>query len=406
MTVLYAFVIIRTGAVSVLPSSLTDRAVDQPQLSGGAVESVPIDLLLALREVTDPRARRGRRHDVVAVLGVAVCAVLAGARSYIAIAEWARDLTPTVRGRLGLGRRPPCESTLRRVLQTVDAAESDHVVSAWLAARSSSSSSTVRAAAPRRVIALDGKSARGARHAGGRAVHLLSSLRHRHRRGPGTGCGGWKDQRDQSIRPVAGPDRHRRCPHDRGRVAHQRAHVTYLTGRGAHYLLTVKANQPTLLRQLKALPWKQVPVADTTTDKAHGRQEQRTVKLTAVTAGIGFPHAALALQITRRSRPLTGGRWRTETVHAITDLTAEHTTAAELADALRGHWGIENRLHWVRDVSYGEDLSQVRTGHGPAVMATLRNLAISLLRRAGATNIAAACRHLSRHPARVLPMIM
>ncbi len=130
------------------------------------------------------------------------------------------------------------------------------------------------------------------------------------------------------------------------------------------------------------------------------------MKLTAVTAGIGFPHAALALQITRRSRPLTGGRWRTETVHAITDLTAEHTTAAELADALRGHWGIENRLHWVRDVSYGEDLSQVRTGHGPAVMATLRNLAISLLRRAGATNIAAACRHLSRHPARVLPMIM
>jgi len=175
MTVLYAFVIIRTGAVSVLPSSLTDRAVDQPQLSGGAVESVPIDLLLALREVTDPRARRGRRHDVVAVLGVAVCAVLAGARSYIAIAEWARDLTPTIRGRLGLGRRPPCESTLRRVLQTVDAAESDHVVSAWLAARSSSSSSTVRAAAPRRVIALDGKSARGARHAGGRAVHLLSA---------------------------------------------------------------------------------------------------------------------------------------------------------------------------------------------------------------------------------------
>jgi predicted transposase YbfD/YdcC len=186
----------------------------------------------------------------------------------------------------------------------------------------------------------------------------------------------------------------------------QRAHVTYLTGRGARYLLTVKANQPTLLRQLKALPWNDIPVADTSTDKAHGRREQRTVKLTAVSAGIGFPHAALALQITRRSRPLAGGRWRTETVYAITDLTAEQATAAELADAARAHWGIENRLHWVRDVSYGEDLSQVRTGHGPAVMATLRNLAISLLRAAGATNIAAACRHLSRHPARVLPMIM
>ncbi len=186
----------------------------------------------------------------------------------------------------------------------------------------------------------------------------------------------------------------------------QRGHVGYLTGRGAHYLLTVKANQPTLLAQLRALPWNDVPVAEATTDKAHGRHERRTLKLTAVTAGIGFPHAALALQITRRSRPLRGGRWHTETIYAITDLTADQTNPAEVADAARGHWGIENRLHWVRDVSFGEDLSQVRTGHGPAVMATLRNLAISLLRTAGATNIAAACRHLSRHPARVLPMIM
>ncbi len=112
------------------------------------------------------------------------------------------------------------------------------------------------------------------------------------------------------------------------------------------------------------------------------------------------------MQITRRSRPLAGGRWRTETVYAITDRTPELTSSTELADASRAHWGIENRLHWVRDVTYAEDLSHIRTGHGPAVMATLRNLAISLLRTAGVTNIAAACRHLSRHPARVLPMIM
>jgi predicted transposase YbfD/YdcC len=406
MTVLYAFVITRTGAVSVFVSSLIDRAADQPHLSGGDPEPVPADLLLALRAVNDPRARRGRRHDVVAVLGAAVCAVLAGARSYIGIAEWARDLTPTVRARLGLGRRPPSEATIRRVLQGVDAAELDRVVSTWLAARSALNSAVSQPARPRRVIALDGKSARGARHAGGRAVHLLAAF--------GTGNGSVLGQTvvDGKTNEISafGPLL------DRIDIAGaiitadalhtQRAHVAYLAGRGAHYLLTVKANQPTLLRQVKALPWNDVPVADTTTDKAHGRQEQRTLKLTTVAAGIGFPGAALALQITRRSRPLRGGRWRTETVYAITDLTAEQTTPVELADALRAHWGIENRLHWVRDVSFGEDLSQVRTGHGPAVMATLRNLAISLLRNAGATNIAAACRHLSRHPARILPMIM
>lgn len=182
--------------------------------------------------------------------------------------------------------------------------------------------------------------------------------------------------------------------------------MDYLTGRVAHYLLTVKANQPTLLAQLRALPWTDVPVADQTSDHGHGRSETRTVKVTAVGVGIGFPEARLALQIQRRSRRAGSRRWRTETVYAITDLTLEQTSAAQLADALRAHWGVENRLHWVRDLTFTEDLSQIRTGHGPAVMATLRNLAISLHRQAGASNIATACRTVSRHPNRPLAMIM
>lgn len=244
----------------------------------------------------------------MAVLGLAVCAVLAGARSYLAIAEWAGDLTPTVRARLGLGRRPPCEATIRRVLQAVDAAELDRVVSTWLAARSSRSAPSALPPGPRRVIALDGKTARGARHAGGRAVHLLSAF--------DTHTGGVLGQTvvDGKTNEISafGPLLDRiditGTIITADALHTQRGHVNYLIGRGAHYLLTVKANQPKLLRQLKALPWNQVPVADTTTDKAHGRQEQRTLKLTAITAGIGFPHAALALQITRRRRPLTGGR--------------------------------------------------------------------------------------------------
>ena len=89
----------------------------------------------------------------------------------------------------------------------------------------------------------------------------------------------------------------------------------------------------------------------------------------------------------------------------MTDLAWDQTTPAELADTLRAHWGIENRLHWVRDVVFAEDLSQVRTGHSPQVMATLRNLAVSLHRLTGATIIAVATRHLSRHPNRILPLL-
>ena len=105
------------------------------------------------------------------------------------------------------------------------------------------------------------------------------------------------------------------------------------------------------------------------------------------------------------ARPSTTRKWHTETIYAITDLDYGHIRADQLADALRGHWGIENRLHWIRDVVFAEDHSQIRTGTGPAVMATLRNLAVSLHRLNGAANIAAACRHVSRHPNRVLPLL-
>ncbi|MHB1615013.1 MAG: transposase [Actinomycetes bacterium] len=183
-------------------------------------------------------------------------------------------------------------------------------------------------------------------------------LRHRHRGGPRARRRRWKDQRDQPP-----------------------------TSRSAHRVA------------LGASPGR----------RPHRRQEprgveERIVKLTAAAAGIAFPGAALAIRTTRRRKPLPGGKWRTETVHAITDPTHGQTRPAQLADAARAHWGIENRLHWVRDVTFDEDRSQIRTGHGPAVMATLRNLAISLHRTAGATAIARACRTVSRHPNRVLPL--
>jgi predicted transposase YbfD/YdcC len=185
----------------------------------------------------------------------------------------------------------------------------------------------------------------------------------------------------------------------------QHRHADYLIGRGAHYVLTVKRNQPNLHRGLRALPWATIPVVDLTHDKGHGRIESRAVKLTSVTAGIGFPQARLAIQITRRRRSLTSRKWRTETVYAITDMTYREIRADQIADAIRGHGGIENRLHWIRDVIFAEDHSQIRTGADPAVMAILRNLTVSLHRLAGAANIAATCRHVSRHPNRVLPLL-
>jgi hypothetical protein len=102
-------------------SSLIPSLTDHVHTVAEAVDGVPDSLLEALAAVGDPRARRGVRHRFTAILGVAVCAVLAGARSYVAIAEWAGDLPPAVRLRLGIGRRrPPSESAIRRCLQRID----------------------------------------------------------------------------------------------------------------------------------------------------------------------------------------------------------------------------------------------------------------------------------------------
>ena len=186
----------------------------------------------------------------------------------------------------------------------------------------------------------------------------------------------------------------------------QRGHATYLAGRGAHFLLTVKRNQPGLFAQLAALPWRQVPVADETRERGHGRDERRTLKATAVAAGLVFPHAAQAIQIVRRRRVSRKKKWSRETVYAVTSLAAVQASPAELAAIIRGHWMIEDRLHWVRDMDYDEDRSQVRTASAPRVMATLRNLAITILRLAGHASIAAALRHHARRPDRPLRTIM
>ena len=186
----------------------------------------------------------------------------------------------------------------------------------------------------------------------------------------------------------------------------QTGHAEYLHKRGAHYVLTVKGNQKTLRNQLAALPWSTVPDGHRETDNSHGRRVTRTYKVVTIAAGIGFPHAAQAVRITRtRKRKGSTKRATTETVYAITSLTAEQAQPAELASYIRGHWHLENKLHWVRDVTMGEDPSRARTGGGPRMMAGLRNLAISLLRLAGHHNIAQALRHNARKSNRAVKLV-
>jgi hypothetical protein len=124
-----------------------------------------------------------------------------------------------------------------------------------------------------------------------------------------------------------------------------------------------------------------------------------------VPATVRFPHVAQVFTLTRHTTDLAGGHPRTEVAYGVTSLDAARADPARLAMLVRGQWEIENRAHWVRDVTFGEDASQVRAGHGPQVMATLRNLAISLLRLAGQRNIARGVRWAGRDPTRAFGLL-
>jgi predicted transposase YbfD/YdcC len=347
-------------------------------------------------QVPDPRKRRGVRHAVATVLTLAQCAVLAGARSLVAISEWAADADRNALSGHGIDPQValPSESTIRRTLAGVDADGLDRQVAAWMATR-------VGDVAGRRVIAVDGKTMRGARR-DGHAPHLVAALDQRTGAVLGQLAVAAASNEIPALRDLLATMDITGAVITADAIHCQRETATHITDRGGHYLLTVKANQPALRERLKNLPWAHVP-AVTAVSTSHGRRVRRTVKTLEAPGWVDFPGSAQVIQI-RRTRTVNG-RKHIEVVYAICSLAMTDAQPAAIAAWIQGHWGIENQLHWVRDVVFDEDRHQLRAGNGPQVMATLRNTAISVHRLTGRKKIAAALRHHhgdSRRPIELL----
>jgi len=181
--------------------------------------------------------------------------------------------------------------------------------------------------------------------------------------------------------------------------------------RGGFYVMIVKANQPQLYEDITTIFAEPEMVADTfthaeTLDSGHGRVERR--RLTASTALVGFntwPGLQQVFAVERRIITKKTGECRTETAYGVTNLAAQQTTPDHLLQYVRQHWHIETKSHWVRDVTFDEDRSQVRTASIPQTLAALRCAMIGLLRCAGATNIAAACRYYAAQPRAALTLL-
>jgi predicted transposase YbfD/YdcC len=368
------------------------------------------DLRRYLAVVPDPRKRRGVRHTICSILVIAAAAVCAGARSFVAIGEWAADAPQRVLALLGARRDPrrgrylaPDEATVRRALQTVDADAVDAAIGTWLGKQDTRTPG--RDGAPGPAIAVDGKTLRGTCGRDGTGgVHLLAAMTH------AAGTVVAQAQVDGKTSEVAwfAPLLDRVDLAEAVVTADAlhtvRGHARYLAARGADYVFIVKENQHRLYELLDGLAWQQAPLYSATS-VGHGRRERRTIQVLPVPENVKFPCAAQAFLVERYVVDSATGKTSAVAVLGITSLTPNKADPARLASLVRGHWKIENRLHWVRDVTYGEDASQVRTGAAPRVMASLRNLAISALRQKGHTNMAAALRATARDAIRPLTLL-
>ena len=251
-------------------------------------------------------------------------------------------------------------------------------------------------------VSVDGKTLRGALQSDGRAVHLLSAMTHAERVVIAQQEVDHKSNEIKAFRPLLADLDLTDCLVTADAMHAQRDHARFLVEeKHADFLLFVKENQPNLCNEMYCLAPERFAEPYTEVCKGHGRIETRTIAVAATPDGlVEFPHVGAVVRIDREVADAKTGQLRwTETAWAVTSASPQRAGPPRLLAASRQHWGIENGLHWVRDATMGEDASKVRAASAPRALAIMRNLAISVLRLAGATNIAQALRKTSRRPA-------
>ncbi|WP_146064961.1 ISAs1 family transposase, partial [Streptomyces sp. SM1] len=165
---------------------------------------------------------------------------------------------------------------------------------------------------------------------------------------------------------------------------------------GAHFVLVVERNQPALWEACRSIPWSEVTARHKESEVGHGRRETRVVQAVTWTS-LAFPHVKQVARIIRHRTDRATGKRTRETVYLITDLSASEAAPEVLGRYARGHWGVENKIHYVRDVTFGEDASRIRSGHGPQNASTLRSVAMNYLRTMS-SSIADAKRQIALSP--------
>jgi predicted transposase YbfD/YdcC len=369
-------------------------------------------LLDMLKSMPEPRGRRGRQYALEFILAVCIVATLGGAKNCREIATCAAGMPESLLRELGARQdwfsrrwKFPCSGTIRLVLARIDAAALDKITGGWLLAQARKNRKGDENA--EWVIAVDGKVMRGAWTSENEKVTMFSAMLH---------------EESVTIAQVRVPDYTNETTQVRAlaRAAGipggesalftmDAAHVSKKMAREIagtpqwDYLVKIKRDKGRLYEQVKDIisPALSQAPRDVMTDRSRGRVKTWSC-WTADAAGIKFPHIAQVACICCEVSEISGSKISKDISILLTSRTADKMTAADLNRKARGHWGIENKSHYVRDTVYREDHNQTWSGNGPQSLASLRNVAIGLLRMKGTKNIKEATEQISHDLTRAL----
>jgi hypothetical protein len=392
-------------------------------------------LLGCFAAIDDPRDRRGIRHSLPTILGLCTAAATSGQVLLADITAWISAASQEVLAAFGCRRdptgryTPPHPDTVERLFALLQAQQVADEAGAWLAERAGVGPVGAPTAAPGWLpaIAVDGKAVRGAVERGtdadGRVPYLLAAATHGESVVLAERLTGAKTNEVPEFAPLLRGLAKRvggvgGCVFTMDAAHTVRSHATLITSElFAHYVMIVKQNTRKLYDKIDALDWANAPIAHQSIDVGHGRRDKRTLRVLDAPDDLGFPGAAQVFLVERyttrtiRKRPHGSRRYKKMQVRSavavlgVTSLSAREAAPEHLAGYVRGQWTIENKIHWVRDVTFREDASQVRKRPTFRVMATLRNLTIGLLRQAGYTRIAATIRKIRNDPLLLLTIL-
>jgi predicted transposase YbfD/YdcC len=337
-----------------------------------------ISLISILRDVPDPRVDRTKDHDLTDLLVIALCTILCGGDSFYDMEEFADVRQPWLKTFLTLRNGPPSHDTFNRLFQAMDPTAWADALTRW--------TQSVRSALGREVVALDGKSLRRALNAGEDVRTIVSAW--------ATESGlalGQRKVRHKSNEITVVPDLLRildlaGCIVTADALHCQKNIAKEVIEADADYVLSLKGNQGTafteiktflddaLARQSKGLVFKE------TIDKGHGRLETRRYWQTQEIgwfADQGQWEGLKSVGLVESVREKNGAK----TVERRYYLSSLRADIDQFARAVRGHWSIENQLHWLLDVVFAEDQSRARSEHAAENLAALRRLAVNLLRK-------------------------